>query len=91
MIPRILNIILGISNINLSNIKGGIVAQECELLEECGFFKKYKDTKELVCQGYIQKYCKSEKQDECKRKEYRKQHGTAPPDDMMPSGHMVSS
>jgi hypothetical protein len=62
------------------------MAQECELLDKCGFFKKYQNTKELTCKGFIRQYCTGPKMDECKRKEYRKQHGQPPPDDMMPPG-----
>jgi hypothetical protein len=29
--------------------------------------------------------------DQCKRKQYRKEHGVPPSDDMMPSGHMISA
>lgn len=62
---------------------------ECELLSACGFFKKYNQSKELVCKGFIQGYCKGEKMNECERKKYRQQHGKPPSDDMMPSGHMI--
>ena len=66
------------------------MSEVCELLEKCGYFKKYKESKELVCHGFIQQYCKGPKQNECKRKEYRQKHGVPPSDDMMPSGHMSS-
>lgn len=59
---------------------------DCELLEKCGFFKKYSGTKTLACQGFVRMYCKGEQQSNCKRREYRKKNGTPPPDDMMPNG-----
>ncbi len=62
---------------------------KCELLEKCGFFKKYQVTKDLACRGFIRAYCTGNKMDECKRKEYRQQHGAPPPDDMMPNGAMM--
>ncbi|WP_407355300.1 hypothetical protein [Methanolobus sp. WCC5] len=62
---------------------------ECELLIKCGFFKKYQSTKELACKGFISRYCKGTDMDNCKRKAYRKEHGVAPSDDMMPDGHMI--
>jgi hypothetical protein len=62
------------------------VPQECELLEECGFFKKYQATKDLACKGFIQQYCKGPKMNQCRRKEYRQAHGKPPSDDMMPNG-----
>ncbi|MEW5948151.1 MAG: hypothetical protein AB1711_01915 [Thermodesulfobacteriota bacterium] len=58
----------------------------CELLEKCGFFKKYQGAKDLACRGFINQYCNGPKMNECKRKEYRKKHGTPPPDDMLPNG-----
>lgn len=66
------------------------MAQECELLEKCGFFKRHGSTKELACRGFIQQFCQGPKQDQCKRKEYRKAHGTPPSDDMLPSGVMIA-
>lgn len=62
---------------------------ECERLNNCSFFKKHRDGKELACRGFIQQYCKGPKQAECKRKEYLAQHGSPPPDDMMPTGMMM--
>jgi hypothetical protein len=64
---------------------------QCELLEKCGFFKKYESTKELACKGFINQYCKGPKQSECKRLEYRKKNGVPPSEDMMPSGHMMKA
>ena len=65
------------------------MAGECELLATCGFFKKYRATKNLACQGLIQQYCKGPMMNQCKRKQYRKQHGSPPPDDMMPAGQTM--
>lgn len=63
--------------------------QECGLLKKCGFFKKYQVTKDLACKGFIQRFCRGGKMDECKRMEYRLEHGTPPCDEMMPTGRMV--
>ena len=62
---------------------------QCELLEKCSFFIKYRDTLNLACRGFIKTYCEGDKMDECKRKEYRLKHGQPPHEDMMPSGQMV--
>ena len=62
---------------------------ECDLLEMCGFFKKYEKTDELACKGFIRQYCKGDKMKECKRKEHRRTTGTPPPDDMLPNGKML--
>ena len=65
------------------------MAQECDSLPKCGFFKKYDSANNLACRGFIAQYCKGSKMDQCKRKDYKKAHGTPPPDDMMPSGQMI--
>jgi hypothetical protein len=67
------------------------MAQECELLAKCGFFAKYQATKDLACRGFINVYCRGDKMNECRRKQYRQQHGVAPSDDMMPNGSMISA
>ena len=63
----------------------------CELIEKCGYFKKNKDSKEAVCKGFMLMYCNGDKQNECRRKEYRKVHGAPPPDNMLPNGIMVQA
>ncbi len=63
--------------------------QECENLKGCGFIKKYEATNALACKGFIGQYCKGDKMAQCKRKAYKKEHGIAPSDDMMPNGQMI--
>lgn len=63
----------------------------CDLLDKCGFFKKYQITKEYACKGFIQMYCRGPKMNECKRKEYRLKNGTPPSDDMLPTGQIIIS
>ena len=65
------------------------MAQECEKLETCGFFIKYGEVKDLVCRGFVNQYCKGDKMDQCKRKEYSRILREAPSDDMMPTGHNI--
>lgn len=67
------------------------MAEECELLATCGFFKKYQATNDLACQDFIAKYCRGPQMARCGRKVYRDRHGMAPPDDMLPSGRMLGS
>ncbi len=62
----------------------------CERLEQCGFFKKYAQSLDMECRGFIRKYCEGIF-DECKRLEYRKRTGSPPPDDMLPTGQMLTS
>ncbi len=65
------------------------MSMECVNLSNCGFFKKYCQTKDLACKGFISMYCKGSKMEDCKRLQYKKENGTPPPDDMMPSGQMI--
>lgn len=64
---------------------------DCEMLANCGFFKKYCKTKDLACKGFMSMYCKGDKQKECKRKHFKMKHGYPPSDDMLPSGQMISA
>ena len=66
------------------------MALECELLESCGFFNKYQPTEEMACRWFIQEYCRGPRMVKCRRMAYRLQHGTSPPDDMLPSGRMIA-
>jgi hypothetical protein len=59
---------------------------ECELLSICGFFKKYSESRNLVCRSFIRAYCRGKNMDKCHRKKYREEHGKPPPDEMLPSG-----
>lgn len=63
--------------------------QVCELLEKCGFFQKYQDFDNEICEMLIVEYCKGPKMNECKRKEYRLKNGVPPSDDMLPDGEML--
>jgi hypothetical protein len=62
---------------------------ECQLLETCGFFKKYGKTWHLACQELILRYCKGSDTKNCRRLEYRNAYGNPPEDEMMPSGMMM--
>jgi hypothetical protein len=62
------------------------MSEKCELLEQCGFFKKFQDINELACRGFINRYCNGPDMEKCKRKEYRQKYGTPPSEDMMPNG-----
>jgi hypothetical protein len=62
---------------------------ECELLDKCGFFKKFMSSQEAACCGFISLYCRGSKMTDCQRKAYRKAHGSPPPDNMLPNGKMM--
>ncbi|MDD2325555.1 MAG: hypothetical protein PHW63_06105 [Alphaproteobacteria bacterium] len=61
----------------------------CENIANCGFFKKYQESKNLVCKGFMLQFCNGTKEAECERKKYKAAHGTPPSDDMMPNGSMI--
>lgn len=61
----------------------------CDLLDTCGFFQKYQSSQSAACRVFVREYCKGEKQDRCKRKEYRKINGESPVANMMPGGGML--
>ncbi|HEY0591379.1 MAG TPA: hypothetical protein VGF40_06405 [Thermoanaerobaculia bacterium] len=62
---------------------------DCELIEQCGFFRKYGATLSLACKGFIALYCRGPAMDDCFRKAYRMAHGEPPDDDVMPNGELV--
>ncbi len=62
---------------------------ECINLPKCGFFIKYCETKNLACQGFITRYCKGGRIEDCERFKYKQTHGIAPPDNMMPTGQTI--
>lgn len=65
------------------------MSEGCENLEKCGFFAKYKETKDLACKGFIKMYCQGPHMNECKRKEYKHLHNAPPSDNMMPNGGII--
>lgn len=65
------------------------MVETCELLEGCGFFAKYSESKKEECLGFIKEYCIGEKKDECQRKAFKEKNGISPDDNMTPNGYMV--
>jgi hypothetical protein len=62
---------------------------ECENLDNCYFFIEYSESEDLNCEEFIRIYFRGPKMNECKRKEFKKQHGYPPTPDMMPDGQMI--
>lgn len=62
---------------------------ECELLENCGFFNKFRSVSDRVCQELIECYCIGSGKYNCKRRKFREENGTPPPDEMMPNGNRI--
>jgi hypothetical protein len=67
------------------------MAEACENLQSCGFFKKHSSVSDLACKWYVREYCNGSMQNRCKRKLYKQEHGTPPSDDMLPNGQMAVS
>lgn len=63
---------------------------DCPSLPACGFMRKWGQTKDLACQGFIARYCKGRQQAVCKRKEFKERNNRPPSDDMMPNGTVMS-
>lgn len=63
--------------------------KSCEWLGTCGFLEKYRDSNEFACEGFIRKYCKGPKMNQCKRKQFFETYGQPPLDDMLPNGALM--
>jgi hypothetical protein len=65
--------------------------EQCDRLEGCGFFKKYRDRHVVACAQLIEEYCNdSEKSKSCARKKIFEKTGAPPPDDILPNGADVN-
>jgi len=61
--------------------------EQCNLLDNCGFFTKFSRHSEVVKQGWISNFCKNiEKSKSCKRRYIMVQTGKPPVDSMTPTG-----
>ena len=67
---------------------------DCANLATCSFFRKYETDENLkiALQGFINRYCKGDMQDECVRKKVSKALGGPQkvPTNMMPNGMPLS-
>jgi hypothetical protein len=62
----------------------------CELLDNCAFFKRFKEDGEVIRQGWINLFCQStDKSEWCVRKQINKKTGSPPPESMAPTGLML--
>lgn len=61
----------------------------CEFFPACGFFLKYNDKLNDLCQQFIMEYCQGDKGGKCERRRYFNMNGTMPEDDILPSGRML--
>lgn len=58
----------------------------CQFLEGCAFFLKYKERLGGAYDGFVSRYCKGPKLEECKRRQFRLEKGAPPAEDMLPNG-----
>lgn len=65
--------------------------EACDMIDKCGFLVRYSPTNELACRGFVNRYCKGELKEQCKRKAYKLANGAPPPDNMLPTGIYLSS
>jgi hypothetical protein len=63
---------------------------ECAFLSRGGFFKKYLESREAACRGFISLSCRGGEMNEGKRKEFRKAHGASPPGNKLPNGQSLA-
>ena len=62
---------------------------DCHLVDRCGFLRKYQNSLDLACRGFMNSYCRGAKQPDCARLKFRTEHGCPPEDDMLPSGQIM--
>ena len=64
--------------------------EQCENLDKCGFFLKFKGNSEVVKAGWIRLFCQDmAKSENCERKRIKKQTGKPPVDNMAPTGRVL--
>jgi hypothetical protein len=63
---------------------------ECEKLPQCGFYQKYRSSRDILCRGFLAMYCRGPKMDDCARKKHFAEHGIPPVDEMAPNGHILA-
>ena len=60
---------------------------KCEFLGGCAFFNEYKEILGSgAYKGFVSMYCDGKRMEECKRRQYRLEHGKPPAVDMLPNG-----
>lgn len=70
--------------------RGGPVTEKCEFHESCGFLRNLGKNAEVTRQAWIRSFCgNKERARSCQRKEYRKQTGDFPPDNIAPTGKIL--
>jgi len=65
------------------------LSTDCEFITKCGYYKKYGGTGTKVHRDFLLEYCRGPKGSVCSRKQYRKENGKPPLDEMLPTGEMI--
>ncbi len=64
--------------------------ENCPFLQTCAFFNNFQGNPEVIKQGWIHMFCENEQKSErCARKQYRKEKGVPPADNMSPTGKEI--
>ena len=61
----------------------------CDQMKTCGFYLCFKDSDQSEIQDVIHRYCYSQKNENCARKRFQREHGEPPPEEMSPGGNFV--
>lgn len=59
---------------------------KCESLEHCAFYLKIYQRQSFTCRAIVSTFCEGEKQNVCKRKDFRRIYSKNPPDNLAPNG-----
>lgn len=66
------------------------MAEKCDFLNKCGFFKHFNKQVEVLEKAWVIMYCESiERSEQCERKRIRKETGFPPADNLAPTGEMI--
>jgi hypothetical protein len=66
------------------------MAEACENLISCPFFKEFKGNAEVVKNRWIKMFCEDKnKSEHCERKKTKRATGIAPPASMAPTGKIL--
>lgn len=64
----------------------------CEHLEECGFFKRFREISEVVEKGWVNLFCQRQvNAKNCARRKFYEEKGVAPPDSLAPNGRTIGA
>ncbi|BCR04990.1 hypothetical protein DESUT3_20590 [Desulfuromonas versatilis] len=66
------------------------MAKDCELIDHCCFFNKFKNRQSIAWQGIFRIYCLGGLPFLCERRRFHFESGQQPSENIMPTGKLVS-